>query len=74
MNISSGVYRLAQIIKWFGRVVGGFWFVGVAISFLNATDITPVLKSDTILLLGSAIVFALITEGIAWVLEGFAND
>jgi K+-transporting ATPase A subunit len=74
MNISSGVYRLAQIIKWFGRVVGGFWFVGVAISFLNATDITPVLKSDTIFLLGSAIVFALITEGIAWVLEGFAND
>jgi K+-transporting ATPase A subunit len=74
MNISSGVYRLAQIIKWFGRVVGGFWFVGVAISFLDATDITPVLKSDTIFLLGSAIVFALITEGIAWVLEGFAND
>lgn len=74
MNISTGIYRLAQIIKWFGRVVGGLWFVGVAISFLNATDITPALKSDTILLLGSAIVFTGITEGIAWVLEGFAND
>lgn len=74
MNISTGIYRLAQIIKWFGRVVGGFWFVGVAITFLNATDRAPALKSDTILLLGSAIVFALITEGIAWVLEGFAND
>jgi K+-transporting ATPase A subunit len=74
MNISTGIYRLAQIIKWFGRVVGGFWFVGVAISFLNATDRTPALKSDTILLLGSAIVFTGITEGIAWVLEGFAND
>lgn len=74
MNISKGLNRLAQIIKWFGRVVGGLWFIGVAISFLNTTDITPVLRSDTIFLLVLAIVFTVITEGIAWVLEGFAND
>ena len=74
MNISTGIYRLAQIIKWFGRVFGGFWFVGVAISFLNAIDRTPALKSDTILFLCLAIFLVLITEGIAWVLEGFAND
>ena len=74
MNISQGLHRLAQVIKWIGRGVGGCWFVGVSITFLNATDITPALKSDTIFLLGSAIVFVVITEGIAWVLEGFAND
>jgi len=74
MNISTGIYRLAQIIKWFGRVIGGFWFVGVAITFLNSTDITPALKSDTIFFLGSSIIFVLTTEAIAWVLEGFAND
>jgi hypothetical protein len=74
MNISKGIHRLAQIIKWLGRVFGGFWFVGVAISFLNATDRTPAMKSDTTLFLLLAILFVAITEGIAWVLEGFAND
>jgi len=73
MNISQGLYRLAQIIKWGGRGFGGFWFVGVAVSFLNS-ERTPATKADTILFLVLAILFVAITEGIAWVMEGFADD
>jgi len=73
MNLSQGLYRLAQIIKWSGRVLGGFWFVGVSISFLNS-ERTQVLKVDTIFFLCLAIALVAVTEGIAWVLEGFADD
>jgi hypothetical protein len=73
MNLSQGLYRLAQIIKWSGRVLGGFWFVGVSVSFLNSEK-TQVLKVDTIFFLCLAIALVVVTEGIAWVLEGFADD
>jgi hypothetical protein len=73
MNLSQGLYRLAQIIKWSGRVLGGFWFVGVSVSFLNS-ERTQVLKVDTIFFLCLAIALVVVTEGIAWVLEGFADD
>jgi len=28
MNVSTGLYRLAQVIKWGGRVIGGLWVIG----------------------------------------------
>ena len=74
MNLSLGLFRLAQAIKWFGRVVGGLWFFGVAIIFLSSKDVTPAMKTDTIFFVFLSILFIVITEGIAWVLEGFAND
>jgi hypothetical protein len=74
MSFSTGIYRIAQVIKWFGRVFGGLWFFGVAISFLSSTDITPAMKSDTIFFVFLSILFVAITEGIGWVLEGFSHD
>ena len=73
MNISSGIYRLAQVIKWTGRVLGGFWIVVVYLNLSNSAR-TEVHKVDAIFFLCLAVVFVLITEGIAWVLEGFADD
>jgi hypothetical protein len=73
MNISSGVYRIAQVIKWIGRVLGGIWIVVVYLNLSNSAR-TEVHKVDAIFFLCLAIVVVLITEGIAWILEGFAND
>jgi hypothetical protein len=73
MNISSGIYRLAQVIKWVGRVLGGIWVVVVSLGYLNSAK-TEVHKLDTIFFLCLAIVFVLLTACIAWILEGFANE
>jgi hypothetical protein len=27
MNLSTGLYRLAQVIKWIGRLLGGIWLI-----------------------------------------------
>lgn len=69
MNISTGIYRLAQIIKWFGRVVGGLWLVGLVYGAVTDSG-----KAGTGSMFVLALIFIAITEGIAWVLEGFAND
>jgi tetrahydromethanopterin S-methyltransferase subunit D len=73
MNITSGVYRLAQVIKWIGRVLGGIWIVVVYLNLSNSAR-TEVHKEEAIFFLCLAIIFVLITEGIAWILEGFASD
>jgi len=65
MNISTGLYRLAQVIKWGGRVLGGLWLIAVV------ADASP---NDFKIFVLLGIVFIVVTEGIAWVLEGFAND
>ena len=66
MNISRGLYRLAQVIKWGGRVLGGLWFIALLTGDPSHNDFK--------IFVGVSIVFVVITEGIAWVLEGFAND
>ena len=63
MNVSTGLYRLAQVIKWGGRVIGGLWVIGGINNF-----------RDFGLFFGIGAVIVVITAGIAWVLEGFAND
>jgi hypothetical protein len=62
MNASTGLYRLAQVIKWGGRVIGGLCLIG-GIKNFNIFG----------LYLGLGVVIVVITAGIAWVLEGFAN-
>jgi hypothetical protein len=69
MNLSLGLYRLAQAIKWFGRLVGGLWLIGLIYGVSTDTG-----KSGFIGFFVAAIIFIAITEGIAWILEGFAND
>jgi hypothetical protein len=69
MNISKGIYRVAQAIKWVGRVLGGLWFLAMAYA-LTATRTSE----DGFILLVSSVVFVGITEGIAWVLEGFTDE
>jgi hypothetical protein len=78
MNLSTGLYRLAQVIKWIGRLLGGIWLI---FSFtLLASDKAKVIdgfkNGDEFIwfIFVSPFVFIAITEVIAWVLEGFADD
>ena len=78
MNLSTGLYRLAQVIKWVGRVLGG---IGLIFFFtLLASDKAKVIdgfkKGDEFiwLIFFTPLVLIAITEVIAWVLEGFADD
>lgn len=70
MNVSTGLYRLAQVIKWPSRVLGGLLLIAVAYKqvFEQSTG------GDAGVALVMTVVFMAIAEGIAWVLEGFAND
>ncbi len=68
MNISTGIYRLAQLIKWGGRILGAIYFLGlIYAAFTNE-------KAESLLFFGFLAVFIAISEGAAWVLEGFSND
>ena len=96
MNASTGLYRIAQIIKWGGRIFlafGLFYTIGVIqqeffgglLDFLasalhclksNALVCTKETSGSVILSVFFFVLFVigwLIAEGIAWVLEGFAN-
>ena len=70
MNISQGLFRLAQAIKWTGRVLGGLWLVGLIYTLTESEPVKAGLGAIFVI----AIVFVALTEGIAWILEGFAND
>jgi hypothetical protein len=69
MSISRGIYRIAQAIKWTGRLLGGLWFIAMAYALTSTKA-----SEDTFLLLISSVVFVGVTEGIAWILEGFGSD
>ena len=73
MNISTGIYRLAQVFKWSGRVVGAIWLLGLFYNYIGRSN-SPPLNADAYFFLGSLVVFVALTEGIAWILEGFADD
>ena len=73
MSIANGIYRIAQVIKWTGRVIGGIWVMSVCYSVLT----NPITQSDSkenLVLFIMAVVFIGITEGIAWILEGFGSE
>jgi hypothetical protein len=75
MNISTGLYRLAQVIKWGGRILGGFLLLGLVIDFLTSTPQRQSdMSSDRIVVLILVVGFIAITGVIAWVLEGFSDD
>lgn len=69
MSVKRGIYRIAQAIKWVGRVLGGLWFLAMAYA------LTAIRTSEVgFILLISSVVFVGITEGIAWILEGFTDE
>jgi len=73
MSISTGLYRLAQVIKWFGRVIGALWFLGLFYNYIVRSN-SPPLDANAFFYLSLLVAFIGVTECIAWVLEGFADD
>ncbi len=75
MNISTGLYRLAQVIKWGGRILGGILFVLIVNELFTSTpQLLSNILSDRIVVICLIVGFIAVTEVVAWVLEGFSND
>ena len=78
MNFAIGLYRLAKVIKWFGRLIAGPWviFLFTQISSDKSRVLDGFIKGDEFIwiIFVSPFVLIAITESIGWVLEGFAND
>jgi hypothetical protein len=72
MSVKRGIYRIAQLIKWVGRIIGGLFVASSAYSMMFSKPYET--HSDAYgMLLMAGIVLA-ITEGVAWILEGFGSD
>ena len=70
MSVKRGIYRIAQLIKWVGRIIGGLFVVSSAYQMIAPN---PTSADAYAMLLMAGIVLA-ITEGIAWILEGFGSE
>ena len=70
MSVKRGIFRIAQLIKWVGRIVSSLFVVGSAYQMIAPN---PTSADAYGLLLMAGIVLA-ITEGIAWVFEGFGSE
>ena len=66
MNVSTGVYRLAQVVKWAGRLVAA----GVAVIWVAH----PPAAGDMGFIAALGLIPWGVTAAIAWVLEGFAKN
>jgi len=75
MNISKGLSRLAQVIKWIGRVLGSAWFIFL-VSESTKSVIDGLKNGNGVLWLMFLAGFVLIavTEAIAWILKGFSGE
>jgi len=69
MSVKNGIYRIAQLTKWTSRVLGGLLLLSIAYVFISDSDskgaLVPVLVTVGCMA---------VTEGIAWVLEGFSSE
>lgn len=70
MSVKTGIYRIAQLIKWTSRVVGGCWLLAIAQAKIFESNST----GDVGVVLVITVVSMAIAEGVAWVLEGFVSD
>ena len=70
MSVKRGIYRIAQLIKWTSRVLGGFLLL--ALAYAQIFESTS--KGDVGVVLVMTVVSMAIAEGVAWVLEGFGSD
>lgn len=71
INTASGLYRLAQVIKWGGRIFCGLCGVVFLIALGQGRG-----EADLSLLLyvAAGLLIWGISHALAWILEGFAND
>lgn len=70
MNAAEGLMRIAQIVRWLGRIFGAlFGLVGVIALF---TDTSERVGLFFILIVAGIIVFV-IGMVLAWVIDGFAK-
>ena len=67
MNISRGVFRIAQVIKWAGRIIAFAVFLALISHPLPSKD-------ELIFPVGLAIGSVIVTGFIAWILEGFSGE
>ena len=75
MNISTGLYRLAQVIKWSGRILGGLLFFTFAFQLFTSTSRSQdMMNSEVTILFLIPVGLIAITGVVAWVLEGFSDD
>jgi len=72
MSVKRGIYRIAQAVKWMGRGLVGLWFMVTA--FVMLTSPVSERSQDELVYLILVVGFLAITEGIAWILEGFGSD
>jgi hypothetical protein len=70
MSVSNGIYRIAQLIKWVGRIIGGLFVVSSAYQMIVRNPGS----ADAYAMLLMAGIVLVITEGIAWILEGFGSE
>ena len=73
MSIARGVYRIAQAIKWTGRVLGSIGVIAICYSVLTS-PMSQMDAKENLALFAIAGVLIAITEGIAWILEGFGSE
>jgi hypothetical protein len=83
MNISEGIHRLSQLIKWTSRVLGILLLlVNTYALIIERNHLGSNLPSgfelevngDAIAVLVVTVFCMAVAEGIAWILEGFASD
>lgn len=70
MSVKRGIFRIAKLIKWVGRIVGSLFVVGSAHQMIAPN---PTSADEYGMLLMAGIILA-ISEGIAWILEGFSSE
>jgi hypothetical protein len=83
MSIKKGIYRIAQVIKWISRVFGGSLLLVKTYAMIAERNhlgrnlpsgFELEINRDAITVLAIIVFLMAVSEGIAWVLEGFAND
>jgi hypothetical protein len=81
MSVKTGIFRIAQVIKWFGALVlAGFLIVGFVTGieelwrgpFSTATTGRAIGEILAGALIGGALF--VVCRAVSWVLEGFAKD
>ena len=74
MSVANGIYRIAQAIKWTGRVLGGIGVMAICYSVLTSPPLSQMDGKENLALFAVAGVLVAITEGIGWILEGFGSE
>lgn len=73
MNLSTGLYRLAQVIKFGGRAVFVLILTVFIASFFETFFASQNIEGG-LFAVGIGLLFLIATEASAWILKGFASD